>query len=73
MFLSGGKELPLAICFSTAQKYAEITSYGKKVNDHREEDTSVCTLLSCTDDKRSQTCNCQQESKRFRVFLVLLS
>lgn len=41
MFLSGGKELPLAICFSTAQKYTEITSYGMKVNEHKEEDTSL--------------------------------
>lgn len=31
MFLSGGKELPLAI-----------TSYAKKANDHKEEDISLC-------------------------------
>ena len=59
--------------FSRAQKYTEITSYGRKVTDHEEEDISVCTLLCCTDDKSSQTCNCQQESKRFTAFLVLLS
>lgn len=42
--LSDGKELSLAICFSTAQKYTEITSYGKKVNDQKEEDTSAALM-----------------------------
>lgn len=56
-----------------AQKHAEITSYGRKVKHHEETDICVNSLLSCSDEKRFQTWNCQQKSKRFRAFPVLLS
>lgn len=38
-----------------------------------ETDTCVYSLLSCSDEKRTQSSNCQQKSKRFTAFPVLLS
>lgn len=63
MFLFGGKELPLAISlhFRNMQKL-QVMSRKQKIT-RKKILLSVCTLLSCTDYKRSQTCNCQKESK----------